>query len=218
MPEWWTYRPSDFLMFEPETYYRLFELYNRHVWPAQVVAVLLGLMLVALAWQSRQSSVWPGRVAAAILMLAWLWVAWAFHWRRYATINLAAGYVAAAYAIQAVLLSPALRRPILFRPAPHKPDPIGIGVALFGLLFQPLLGPLQGRGWAQIELFGLAPDPTVTATLGILLAGAGSWVLFVIPLLWCVATGATLWAMGAADAWVMPALGLLVVGRAVWRK
>lgn len=29
-------------------------------------------------------------------MLCWLWVAWGFHWQRYASINLAAGYFALA--------------------------------------------------------------------------------------------------------------------------
>ena len=33
MSEWWTYRPSDFLLFAPRTYYRLFELYNAEIWP-----------------------------------------------------------------------------------------------------------------------------------------------------------------------------------------
>ncbi len=36
MSEWWTYTLSDFLLFSARTYYRLFELYNRDVWPAQL--------------------------------------------------------------------------------------------------------------------------------------------------------------------------------------
>ena len=28
MSEWWTYRPSDFLLFSARTYWRLFELHN----------------------------------------------------------------------------------------------------------------------------------------------------------------------------------------------
>jgi hypothetical protein len=64
----------------------------------------------------------------------------------------------------------------------------------------------------------MAPDPTATATLGLVLAGAGSRILLVIPLLWCLVTGATLWAMGAPDAWVMPAVGVVVVARVVWRR
>ena len=51
MPEWWTYRLSDFLMFESKTYYRLFELYNAALWPGQLLALALGLALLALAWR-----------------------------------------------------------------------------------------------------------------------------------------------------------------------
>lgn len=218
MPEWWTYRLSDFLMFEPETYYRLFELYNRDVWPASIAALLAGPMLLALVWKGREQGEWPARTLAAALALGWLWVAWGFHWRRYATINLAAGYFGAGFALQGVLLAAALRWPPLIRRAAEKPDPAGIAIALFGVLVQPLLGPLLGRGWAQMELFGLAPDPTATATLGLVLAGAGSPVLLVMPLLWCLITGATLWAMAAPDAWVMPAVGVVVVARSRWRR
>ena len=42
MSEWWTYSLSDFLLFSPRTYRRLFELYNAQVWPAHLVAVGLG--------------------------------------------------------------------------------------------------------------------------------------------------------------------------------
>ena len=37
MSEWWTYSLSDFLLFSPRTYYRLFELYNLAVWPWHVL-------------------------------------------------------------------------------------------------------------------------------------------------------------------------------------
>ena len=33
MSEWWTYTLSDFLLFSPRTYYRLFELHHRALWP-----------------------------------------------------------------------------------------------------------------------------------------------------------------------------------------
>ena len=48
MSEWWTYSLSDFLLFSPRTYYRLFELYNREIWPAQMAALVLGAGIVAL--------------------------------------------------------------------------------------------------------------------------------------------------------------------------
>ena len=46
--EWWTYSLRDFLLFSPRTYYRLFELYNAAIWPAQIVALGLGLAVLAL--------------------------------------------------------------------------------------------------------------------------------------------------------------------------
>ena len=43
MSEWWTYSLSDFLMFSARSYWRLTELYNRDVWPAQLVALAAGV-------------------------------------------------------------------------------------------------------------------------------------------------------------------------------
>ena len=46
MSEWWTYRLSNFLLFSPRTYDRLFELYNAAIWPAQAAAFLVGLVIL----------------------------------------------------------------------------------------------------------------------------------------------------------------------------
>ena len=99
--EWWTYTLRDFLLFSPRTYYRLFELYNAAIWPAQIVALGLGLAIPALL---RRPSAARGRVIAAILAGCWLWVAIAFHARRYATINTAAIAFAWGFGLQAALL------------------------------------------------------------------------------------------------------------------
>ena len=80
MPEGSTYSLADFLMFAPRTYYRLFELYNAAIWPAQLGAQGLGLAILALL---RWGGPWRGRAVAAILAAAWAWTAWAFHWRHF---------------------------------------------------------------------------------------------------------------------------------------
>ena len=51
MPEWWTYSLSDFLLFSPRTYYRLIERHNLAVWPAQLLAFVLGLAIAFLLLQ-----------------------------------------------------------------------------------------------------------------------------------------------------------------------
>jgi hypothetical protein len=101
MSEWWTYGLRDLLLFSPDTYYRLFELYNLEWWPLQAVALALGATLWLLC---RRGGERAGRAIAAILALCWLWVAWAFHDQRYASINPAADYFAWGFAVQALLL------------------------------------------------------------------------------------------------------------------
>lgn len=212
MSEWWTYSLSDFLLFSPRTYYRLFELYNADIWPAQILALALGVAILALVRRPRARH---GRVVAAILAGCWIWVAWAFHLNRYATINWAATYFAAAFAFEALLLIwiGVIRDALAFEPVVSITRRIALGVFLFGLAVQPLIGPLAGREWTQVEVFGVAPDPTATGTLGILLLASGRvyWELLAIPLVWCALSGAVAWTMKSPEALLMPLVALVVV-------
>lgn len=194
MSEWWTYRPSDFLMFSPRTYWRLVELYQREVWPLQLLALATG---VGLLWVALRRLPAARRVVCAMLALAWLWVGWAFHWQRYATINWGARSFAAAFAVQAALL---LVLGVFHAggPGPVQRDglrAIGLVLAACGVLLYPLAGVLAGRPWTQAEMFGLMPEPTALATVGLLLAAGPArrgW-LIVIPLLSFALGMVTLW-------------------------
>lgn len=210
MSEWWTYRPSDLLMFSPETYYRLFALHNDAVWPAQIVAFAIGLVILAmLVWRPS----WAGRAVAMLLAASWAFVAWSY-FARYATINIAAPYFAWAFYIQAALLLivGTLVGKLTFEQPDSWTKRLGLGLFAFALLGQPLIAPLAGRSWTEAELFGITPDPTVLATLGLLLAATRiRWELLLIPLLWCAMSGVTLCTMGAGDALLLPAAGLLTL-------
>jgi hypothetical protein len=215
MSEWWTYRLSDFLMFSPRTYHRLFELTNAELWPLQVVTIAAGLAALGLVWRST-----CGRVVALVLAAAWMFVAWAYHFERYATINTGAPYYAAGFAIEALLLAwCALRRDGLrfgVQPAPVRW--IGLGLLAAGVVLYPLLAPVLGRPWSQAEIFGVAPDPTAVATIGALLLVNGRIArLLALPLLWCAVTALTLWTMQVSDAVVPAAALVLGMAMAVWR-
>ena len=217
MSEWLTYSLSELLLFSPRTYYRLFALYNVAIWPAQIVAAVLGLATLALM---RTGGEWRGRGVAAILAACWLWVAWAYLLTRYDSINWAAKYFAVGFAIEALLLiwTGLIRnRLLLHRPA-DAAGGAGLGLFLFALLVQPLIGPLVGREWVQVEIFGIAPDPTAVATLGVLLtAQRPAWHLFLIPLIWCAISGATLWAMQSPDALLMPTAAVVILWLVGWK-
>ncbi len=217
MSEWWTYSLSSFLLFSARTYYRLFELYNGAIWPAQILAVAFGMAILVYVLRGGSGQ---GRVTTAILAACWLWVAWAFHMERYATINWAARYFAAGFAIEAVLLLwiGVVRAELSCKPAGSAIDFAGLCIFLFALFVQPLIGPIMGRPWSQAEIFAVAPDPTVIATLGILLmTNRPPWALLIIPLSWCAISGATLWTMASPDALMMPLLALLILLLAVWK-
>ena len=201
MSEWWTYRPEDFLLFSPRVYWRMFELHNAALWPLQLVMLAAGaLMVLLVVWRPHGH----GRWIAFILAVMWAFVAWSFLWDRYATINWAAAYVATAFAVEAALLlvAGALPGDLTF----DRRGPAGWAGCLllaFALAAQPLLAPLQGRAWTSAEIFGIAPDPTVIGTLGLLLLARGKLLplLLPIPLLWCLLSGISLWILGAAEAW-----------------
>ena len=225
MSEWWTYRLSNFLLFSPRTYYRLFELYNAAIWPAQAAAFLLGLVILYCLLRPTPAR---SRLAFGILAACWSWVAIAFQLKRYATINFAAVQFAWAFIAEAALLlvvppvilrkakrpkdlldRAALSEPGHDRAGGASPSPAtrSAGAWFFGyaLLLHPLAGFLTGRGWRGMELFGVAPDPTAIATIGaVLLAKRGRrWPLLVIPVLWCVVSAFTLRAMKAPDGWIL---------------
>jgi hypothetical protein len=218
MSEWTSYSLRDLLLFSAQTYYRLFESYNAAIWPTQFLAAALGIAILVLL---RRRTAGASRGISAILAAGWLWVGAAFLAKRYATINWSAMYFAWAFGIEAALLlwlgtakddqyplsSPGRER-VGVRGA------VGLGVFLFALVVQPLIGPLLGRSWRGTQLFLLCPDPTAVATLGLLLLARARrrWPLMVVPILWCLYTAIFLFAMKASDWWAPPlAAGLAMV-------
>ena len=168
MSEWWTYSLSDFLLFSPRTYYRLFELYNLAIWPMQLAALAGGVAILAL-W--RHGGRAHGRIIAGILaaVLAVGRLGLSARPLRHDQLGRplfrdrlrAAG---AAADLGRDCAQPAAASLVAAMPA------AGSDLACSSLrsIVQPLIAPLLGRSWLQAEIFGVAPDPTVVATLGIL--------------------------------------------------
>jgi len=204
------YTLSDLLMFSPEVYFRLFVLYNQAVWPVQVVVVVLTGAIVAL---TRRPSAAATRTVAGLMAVSWAGIAGFFLLQRYAEINLAAPCFAAGFALQAVLWSgvAVAGRPRL-RWAGDRVGAAGLGLLATAAVALPLLGPLSGREWVGMELFGLAPDPTALGTLGLLLMVPRSpWWLWPVPAAWCGITGLTYLAMGFHTGLLTAALGAVAV-------
>jgi hypothetical protein len=217
MTEWWTYSPQNFLMFSARTYYRLFASHNQALWPAQFLALAAGVVIAIVI--ARRTDAMAGRIAATLLAIAWLAVAGGYFWMRYATIHTAGRYFAAAFAVEAAALvwEGVTRRGLEFSLG-RGVGRVGAVVFGFALLLYPLIARLAGRPWTQAEIFGLAPDPTVIATLGLLLAAKrAAWWLWVIPIGWSLFSGMTLWTLHSPDAAVGPVLAGICVALGVWK-
>lgn len=218
MSEWLSYTLSDFMMFSRDTYFRLFELQNRAVWPGQL-AVLAAA--VTLSWLALRGGLMAGRLIAAILAGLWVACAWSFHLEYYASINLAAPLFAACFGFQALLIvwAGVVRgRVVANRRTPVR-KAVGLCLLLFALVGYPLLAPLAGRPWLEAEMVGLAPDPTAAATLALApLASRPPWLLLVVPAVWSLVSGASLWTMGVAGALLLPALAIVALAAASLRR
>jgi len=194
MGELASYRLADLILFSPTAYYRQFELYNLAIWPLQLLAVLFCLLIVYALWRK---PAWGGRVVSALLVLSWCWVAWAFLYQRFYQIHVVADGYALGFVLQAGLLGWfGVVRNRLALVAVNRPRVIiGVGVLIIALVFYPLIALLSGRSWLEFEMFGLAPDPTVLATLAILLLYRAPKVLYAIPVIWVILSGVTLFVM-----------------------
>lgn len=241
MGNWGSYSPEDFLLFQPRVYWRLFELQNAAWWPLIPVALAAGLAMVWLMLRPGTSvrpgsGFRPGRTVAIGLAAAWLWVAWSFLYLRYQPINWAAEYLIPLFLIEALLLlwfgglrgwlepgalgggAGRVGLPALIG-APALADAralVAVALALFAVAAYPFLAPAGGRPLASAEIFALAPDPTALATLGLLALAPRGWPMILLalpPVLWCLASIATLLVMDAVEGWVL--LAALVAGLAV---
>lgn len=205
MSEWWTYRPSSFLMFSPRIYWRLFESLNAAWWPLQWVA--MGAAAAWLVWCVRGGQ--DGRLvrgAFAFVAICWAFTAWAFLLERFVPIFWAATYGVVAFGVQAAgLLVLALTGGNHLSSRRWRVR-CGIALAAWAVLVHPWIGLAFGQPWRQAAFFGLAPDPTVLATLALLLltepstaaARRGLWLLWTVPLAWCVFSAAMHGTMAAS--------------------
>ena len=201
--DWQTYRLGDFIPFTPEVYFRLIERVNEAFWPWQLATVALGLAALVLALRGNH------RAALIALAPAWVISALAFHFDFYAEINVAAPWFGWAFIAQAALLALVAgwpgARSLQSRPGPIRRT-VGTGIAVLGIVAWPLLALVTGHGWGRSEVFGLHPDPTAIATLGIALLAANGLravLAIALPALWCIVATLTLIALLQPDDYML---------------
>ncbi|UIJ71384.1 DUF6064 family protein [Aurantimonas sp. HBX-1] len=192
-----TYRLQDFLLFDAATYEGLFAQMNGAFWLLPAATVLSGLAtLVAIRMKLRAAM----RIAAAVMAAAFTLSATLFFLGVYATINWAAVYPAWLFYGQAALLVlvgtlAGRLDPLVDRNSPRSL--VATIVTMHTLLIHPLVASATGREFDGLEWFGLAPDPTAMAALGLLAFSRSRWrfLLALAPILWLTVSFLTLWTL-----------------------
>jgi Family of unknown function (DUF6064) len=205
------------LPFTPDQFLAVFAAYNLAVWPAQLVACLLGLgMVLALLRPTR----WTQRIVGAGLGLMWVWTGVAYHALFFAPINKAAHAFAALFVVQGLLFAHAalLRSELRFTRGHGLRAWLGWALIAYSALIYPLIG-AAGHGYPAMPMFGVTPCPVTLFSLGVLLLAHQPVPrrLLPIPLVWALVGGSAAFLLAVPQDWLLIASGLLIVPW-LWRR
>ncbi len=215
--DWASYRVADFIPFTAEVYFRLIERVGEAFWPLHLLTVAMGLAALVLALRGR------GRIACLLLAAVWAWVGITFLMQRYAQLNWAGEYFGWGFLAQAAFLAliALIGLGLAGSGRPRDiPGWMGLVLATVGLVLYPFIAPLAGQGGFQSETFGIHPDPTAVATIGILFLvfdGAWRWLAVLVPILWCLISAMTLQVLDAPWAQLLYLVVVLAVATMVWQ-
>lgn len=198
------------LPFTREEFVAVFAEYNLAVWPAQVLAYVLGIAMLACLWRPSRPA---DRLIAGGLAAMWLWTGIAYQWMHFAAINPAAFGFAALFVLQGVLFGVAVARGSLRFGPPGKPSAwAGMALVLYAGVLYPLVGMWSGHAYPAMPMFGIAPCPVVIFTFGLLLLATSHvsrWLL-VVPVAWSLIGGSAAFLLGIPQDWPLLFSGLAV--------
>lgn len=207
-----SYDLRDFLMFTPEVYLRLFVRLNDILGP-WLVLVVIGLLSIPVLLCLR--TVWASRLAMTIAAVGWVLAAALFMHRLYGPINLPVSYFVWAFALEAVLLVIAA-----VRASALAAGAFGAVSMLAAILVLSIASAWAAGQWQAVTLPGLTPDMTATATTVLLAGMPRCWWrvgLLVVPVLWCLFSVLTHWALGLMLPMIVPVAGIaMAVALVLW--
>lgn len=121
----------------------LFASYNTEIWPAQLVAYALGIVVLVFALRGGTRR---ARIVAAVLAAMWLWTGVAYPLLHFTAINPAAWLFGAAFLVQGTaFLAVAVRgRGLAFAPGGSR-RVFGLVLIAYAVMRYPLLGRVAGH-------------------------------------------------------------------------
>lgn len=162
----------------------VFEEYNLTFWYLHILAFLMGIAALVLAFKPGKYS---NRIITAILAFLWLWTGIVFYIFYFGPLYTPAYAFGVLFILQGILFLSATVRPRLSFAYHGEPDAvIGLIFIAYAMIGYPLFSYLIGHIYPQAPSFGITPCPLTIFTVGLfLLTDKKIPKLFlVIPFLW----------------------------------
>jgi hypothetical protein len=199
------------LPFTREQFVSVFADYNGALWPAPIIAYLLGVaMIAALARPSATSD----RLIGAGLAAMWAWTGIVYHGLFFSAINPAAWLFAALFVLQGgLLLGASMGGRLAFGAAGGAAGWLGWAFIVYASIVYPLVGYAAGDRYPGMPVFGITPCPVTLFTFGLLLLATARVprALLAIPLAWSLIGGSAAALLGVAQDWPLLFSGIAVV-------
>ena len=196
------------LQFTAAQFFDVFSRYNAAVWPAPVVAYLLGAVTVLAALSRHRAG---SIVAAAVLGSFWAWTGIVYHWLAFAGINQAAWLFGAFFVVEALLLA-SFAQQLQFNYRADLRSVVGLSFIAYAAVLYPLLGLAAGHAYPAMPMFGITPCPLTIFTLGLLLlARRPRWPLLIVPVLWSLIGGSAAFLLHVPQDWLLLVSGPLAL-------
>lgn len=200
------------LPFTRDQFLAVFAAYNQAVWPAQVVAYVLGIGLVGLLMRPSRAG---DRAIGAGLAAMWIWTGLAYYGAFFAAINKAALLFALLFVLQGglILHATVVRNRVRFEPRGGAASWLGWALILYAAVAYPVVGAWTGHRYPEMPMFGITPCPVTLFTFGLLLLATGPIPrsLLVIPLIWSLIGGSAAFLLGMPQDWPLLVSGVAAV-------
>jgi Family of unknown function (DUF6064) len=193
------------LPFTREQFIAVFADYNNGIWPMQLFAYLLGLMMLAVLVR-RQGTAGNTRdhIIGSGLAAMWVWTGVAYHGFYFYTINTAAFFFATLFVLQAILLLYfTIRGRLMFTMTHGFSRWLGWAFIIYAMAIYPLVGMWSGHRYSELQMFGITPCPVTIFTVGLFVlaqAPVPRWLL-VIPFFWSLLGGSAVFLLDVSHDW-----------------
>ena len=166
-------------------YFKFLEDYNLSLWPLQLLAAGIVILIVYRLISDRQNN---EKVILFLLSLSWFISGWFYFLQAFTKLNWAGVYFAYGFIFQSLILlliSLFFKAGLITMKNTQWHQRLH-GVLILVIILYPLTGFMDGRTIMQLELFALTPDVTVLFSLMFILLIQQKWkyLLMPVPLLW----------------------------------